>query len=164
MRRQRGFQREAPQQRLAEGVNGADAHAAGQVQHLGEQRAGAGADFVRRGDVQCVQFGVQRRVVQRDPVAEGSLQPQRHFGRGGFGEGQALDSLRLGAVQHQAQQAVGQQLGLARSGGGADKSRDGRVGGRKLVGVGAITGGGHRTRLIERGGTMLHLHAPILCL
>jgi len=58
----------------------------------------------------------------------------------GFGEGQALDALRPSAGEHQAQQAVGQQLGLARSGRCGDEGRYRRVGGDKLLPVGAVAG------------------------
>ena len=119
--RKRGLQREAPQQRLAEGVDGADAHAARQVQDLRKQRAGVAEGLLPRFDGECAQFAGQRRVVQRDPFAEGLLQTHRHLGGGGLGEGQALDALGLGAGQHQAQEPVGQQLGLARSRRGTDE-------------------------------------------
>ena len=82
----------------------------------------------------------QRRVVQRDPLAEGLLQPHRHLGGGGLGEGEALDALGLRAGQHQAQQTVGQQLGLARSGRCADEGGYRRVGGQQLFGVCAVAG------------------------
>ena len=73
MRRQRRFEREAPQQRLAEGVDRADAHAAGQVEHAGEQRACIGQGLFRRHNAQRLQFPRQCRVVQRDPLAQDLL-------------------------------------------------------------------------------------------
>ena len=66
-----------------------------------------GCDFKR------LQFPRQRRVVQRDPPAEGLLETDRHLRGCGLGEGEALDALGRRAGQHQAQQAIGQQLGLA---------------------------------------------------
>ena len=89
-------------------------------------------------DAQRVQFPRQRRVVERDPLAERLLQPHRHLGGGGLGEGEALDALGRRAGQHQAQQPIGQQLGLARSGRGADEGGDRRIGGLELFRVGAV--------------------------
>ena len=85
------------------------------------------------------QFVRQRRVVQRDPRAERLLQSHRHFGGGGLGEGQALDALGLRAGQHQPQQPIGQQLGLARSRRCADERRYTRVGCDQLFRIGAVT-------------------------
>ncbi len=162
MRRQRRFQREAAQQRLAEGVDGADAHAAGEVQHLGEQRARFLAQRVGGGDGEVGQVGVEGRVGQGDPCAEGVLQADRHFGRGGLGEGEALDALRRdGWVgEHQAQQAVGQQLGLAGAGRGGDERRRRGVCGAALFGIGTGAGG------VAHGGilapTEIHGYIPTL--
>ena len=144
VRREGGFQREAAQQRLAEGVDGADAHAAGQVEHLREQRAGALAEVRRwarwRGRAGRRPGCGSSSVTQR---AEGALQPHRHLRGGGLGEGEALDALGLFPGEHQAQQAVGQQLGLARAGRGGDERRHRGVGRRQLLAVGAFAGG-HR--------------------
>ncbi len=141
MRGDRGLQREAAQQRLAEGVDGADPHAAGQVQHLGEQGPGGMAGGFGGLDVQPGQFGGQPVGRHGDPAAERALQAQRHLRGGGLGEGQALDAFRGGAGQHQAQQPVGQQLGLARPGRGGDERRNGGIGGGELLAVGALAGG-----------------------
>ena len=94
---------------------------------------------VRRGvDCQRAQCVVQPCVVQRYPSAEGALQPHRHLRRGGLGEGQALDAFGFFAREHQPQQAVGQQLGLARPGRCRDERRHGGVGRRQLLAVGAV--------------------------
>ncbi len=141
VRRQGRFEREAAQQGLAESVDGADAHAAGQVEHLGEQRAGFLAQIAGGDDVKVGQFYVKRRVGQRHPFAEDALKPDRHLGRRRLGEGEALDALRFDIRQHQAEQPVGQQLGLAGAGGRGNERRRGRVGGAALLGVGAGAGG-----------------------
>ena len=90
------------------------------------RRVSSSASFVRR---------------HGHPAAERPLQAQRHLRGGGLGEGQALDALRRGAGQHQAQQPVGEQFGLARSGGGRDEGGYRRVGGGELFAVGALAGG-----------------------
>ena len=141
MRGDRGFQREAPQQRLAERVDRADAHAAGQVEHLGEQRARGLAGGFGGFHVQARQFLGQFAGLHRHPPAERSLQSQRHFGGGGLGEGQALDPFRGGAGQHQAQQPVGEKLGLSGSGRGGHEGGYRGVGGRQLFPVGSLAGG-----------------------
>ena len=124
MRRQRRLEREAAEQGLAEGVDRADAHAARQVEHRREQRAGAHSSVVGGFHLQAAEFLVERRVRQRHPAPEGPLQPQRHLRGGGLGEGQALDALRLRAREHQPQQPVGQQLRLPRPGRGRHEGRD----------------------------------------
>ena len=140
MRRKLRLQRKPPQQRLAERMNGADPHPAGQIEHPGEQRAGSFAVFRSRGHVDIGEFTIQRVVVQRHPFAEPALQPQRHFRGGGLGEGQALDARRLSPGQHQPQQPIGQQLGLARAGGGRDEGGNQRIGGPPLLVIGNLAG------------------------
>ena len=149
MRGNRGFQRETAQQGLAEGVDGADPHPARQVEHLGEQRARAFDDGGGNGggggiDLQPCEFGDQVWGGDGDPAAEGPLQPQRHFRRGRLGEGQALDAVGAHPGEHQPQQPVGQQLGLARPGRGPDERGGDRVRGSQLRPVGAVARGeGH---------------------
>ncbi len=142
MRGERRFQRKPAQQGLAEGVDGADAHPAGQVQHAGEQRAGGGGAC--RRNVERLELSLKRRVVHRDPGAQHLLQPDRHFRRGRLGERQAQDALGIGGRvgQHQAQQPVDQQLGFARSGGRRDEGGNRRVRRLHLQGGGAGGGGG----------------------
>ena len=82
----------------------------------------------RRSTPSRSQFRVERRVVQRHPAAERALQPQRHLRRRRLGEGEALDARGIGPGQHQAQQPVGQQLGLARARRGGDERGDGGIG------------------------------------
>jgi hypothetical protein len=88
-----------------------------------------------------VEFGVEGRVRQADPAAEDFLQPQRHFRGGGAGEGEALDARRIGAGEHQPQQPVGEQLGLAGAGRGGDEGGDRGIGGGALGLGGAVAGG-----------------------
>ena len=138
VRRQSRFQREPSQQGLAERMDGADAHAARQVEHLREQRPRFAQRPIVRFDVKRAQFTRQHRVIQYDPSAEGPLQAHCHFGGGRLGEGQALDALGLRTRQHQAEQPVGQQLRLAGAGRRTNESGDGRVGGGKLLAIGAL--------------------------
>ena len=153
MRADRRFHREASQQRLAEGVDGADAHAAGQVQHPGEQGARRLAQR-RRPACPAVtaepgQPAVERSVVQRHPAPELALQPDRHLRRRRLGKGQALDPRRVGAGhqpalgvvrhhtrQHQPKQPVDQQLGLAAAGGRRHERRHVRIRRQPLLPVG----------------------------
>ena len=79
---------------------------------------------------------------QGDPAPQRALQAQRHLRRRGLGEGQALDAFRRRAGQHQPQQPVGQQLGLARPGRGGDERRNRRIRRRQLLAVGALARGG----------------------
>ncbi len=150
MRRQLGLQREAAQQGLAERVDGIDPHAAGQVQHRREQRPRPAAHLGGGGDAALLQFGGQGGVVQHHPLAQHLLQPQRHFGRRRLGEGQAQNAAGLGAGQHQPQQPVDQQLGLAGPGRGRDERRHAGVG-RLLLPGGGVAGCLRRRCGVERG-------------
>ncbi len=137
------FQGEAAQQRLAEGVDGLDLHAAGAVHHLGEQPAGAGPHVgvgAVAGQVGEVVF--QAGVGERRPAGQRVVDADRHFRRRRLGEGQAEDARRLGSGQHQAQHAVGQHLGLAGAGGGSDPDGAFRVGCAALLDVGVDRAGG----------------------
>ena len=92
------LQREAAQQRLAEGVDRADPHAARQVEHA-RRTAPARAASAPRGRLESSARSSRSSAVvgQRDPAPERALQPQRHLGGGGLGEGEALDARRVGA-------------------------------------------------------------------
>ena len=142
MRRDAGLDREAAQQRLAEGVDGLDAHAAGRVEHAGEElartlqrvaighRAGERHQLLREPAL-----GLDRPL--REPVVDAV----RHLGRGGLGEGEAEDARGRRPRQHQRQHAVGEHLGLAGAGRGRDPDR-GRDIGRLLLSLLRI-GRGH---------------------
>ena len=135
--RDSGLQREAPEQGLAEGVDGLDVHAAGRVQHLGEQVARPAADVVVGLAPQMAgQRFLQRLVRRRRPLAQLLGDAVRHLGGGRPGEGEAQDMLGPGAGEHQAQHPVGEHLGLA--GSGRRRHPDGgfRVGGPALGGLG----------------------------
>ena len=136
-----GLQRKALEQRLAEGVDRLDAHAARHVQAGREQGAGA-RQFgpVRRPADGLAQVPAQRSVVHQGPLAEPGRDPVDHLRRGGLGEGQAQDAGRRGAVQQQPQNAPGQHMGLARAGAGADPGRDIRFRGPALGARGGPSG------------------------
>ena len=51
------------------------------------------------------------------------LDPARHLGRSPAGEGQQEDAARIGAVDDQMGDAVGEGIGLARSRSGDDQER-----------------------------------------
>ncbi len=140
VRRDARLEREAAQQRLAEGVDGADPRAAGQVEHLREQRACPVACLRAGRDMQAAEFGVERVVAHAHPPAEPAMQPVGHFGGGGLSEGEALDARGIGPREHEAKQPVGQQLGLAGARRGGDEGRRGGVGRLRLRPVGALSG------------------------
>ena len=141
MRGDGGFEREAAEEGLAEGMDGADAHAAGQVEHGGEEGACLGAEGGGGGQLQAAgEFTVELFVVRGDPAAEALLQADGHLGRGGLGVGEAEDPGGIGAGEHEPKQTVDQELGLAGAGVGGDESGDARVGGGALLGLGAGDG------------------------
>ena len=124
MRRDPGLDRKAPQQRLAEGVDRLDLHAARRIEHAGEEGPRARKQrFVGRSLHQALQVLREPAVRQRGPVLEALMQAVRHLGRGGAGKGEAQDARRIAAAEQQAQHAVGQDLGLAASGRGRDPNR-----------------------------------------
>ena len=141
MRGDRGFQWKAPQHGLAERVDGADAHAAGQIEHAGEQGARLGPHIVRWDNAAFEQRTVQRRRVQPHPFRESVLQAYRHFRRRRLGESKTLDFLRRCAGQHQAQQAIGEQFGFAGPGGCGHEGGNLGVGGLQLPCNGAAARG-----------------------
>ena len=134
MGRDAGLQGKAPEQGLAEGVDGQDLEPAGGVQHGGEQAARA----VAQGGVRLVAAqGLERRVEVaiglHGPFAEAAVEARAHLGRRRLGEGQAEQPLGRGAAEQQAQHPVGQCLGLAGPGRGGDPDRGSRVGGAALI-------------------------------
>jgi hypothetical protein len=135
-RRDPGLQREAPQQLLAEGVDGLDLQPARRLQRLGEQAPGLGqlamAETGRVAALQRAQLLAQLDVGGDAPLAQSLEQPPLHLGGGGLGVGHAQDRLGRRAGQQQARDPVDQGLGLARAGIGRDEGRDGRVGGDAL--------------------------------
>ncbi len=143
MRRHSGLDREAGEERLAEGVDGLDAHPARRVEDAGEEASGGvAAGLARNGTFQPDQVFAQRRLVGGRPVAQDLVQPVRHLGRGRLGEGQAQQPLGCGPRQQQAQDAVGQDGGLAGAGRCADPGGCGRVGGGALRDRGQLAGQG----------------------
>ena len=136
MRRERGLEREATEQRLAESMDGADPHAARQVQHPREQGLRGCDHCLGRRHTQQFEVCCQLLTSERHPYAQDALEPQRHLGSSGFGEGQAKDARRVGPRQHQPQQALDEQLGLARPRGCRHESRYTWVGGFPLTGLG----------------------------
>ncbi len=74
----------------------------GDVEHAREQLAGPGdVVFVGNAAGQLDQLLRQRAGRHRRPVGEPLVDPVRHLGGGGAGEGQAQDARRIGAVEHQ---------------------------------------------------------------
>ena len=131
-----GLQREAADQRLAEGVDGLDAQAARRLQRAGEE--GAGACEIRRGALaQRVEGRGERAVGQHRPGAERAEQAVLHLGGGRLGVGEAEDLLRLAAREQQPRHPVGEDAGLAGAGIGGDPGGGRRVRGAEL-GAGGV--------------------------
>ena len=72
--------------------------------------------------------GIVAQHLARDP-----LDAPRHLGRGAAREGHQQDAARIGAVDDQMRDAVGQRVGLARAGAGDDQQRRGRQSPRDAV-------------------------------
>ncbi len=130
-----GFERKTAQQRLAEGVDRRDLGAARGVEHAGEKLPGPRNIVVLRhmpGQRHQLFGECARR--QCGPGGEPVVDPVGHLRRRGAGEGQAQDPRRVGAVEHQRQQAIGQHPGLAGAGRGGDPDRGRRIQGCLLRG------------------------------
>ncbi len=137
MRRDAGLDREAPQQRLAEGVDGLDLEPARRVEHAREKLPRQGeVALVRRALQQLADRLAQRAVLGHGPLGEALAEAVRHLGRGGAGESEAEDFGRRAAAEQQGQDAVGQHLGLAGAGRGADPGRDAAIRGQRLGAIG----------------------------
>ncbi len=151
-----GLEREAAQQRLAEGVDRLDLQPAGSFERAGEEGAGGGELGGRDGVGGLAELGeraAERGVVEHRPAAEGAEQAVLHLGRGGLGVGEAEDALRIGAGEEQAGDAVGEHAGLARAGVGRDPARRARGRGADLRGGGLAH---HR-----RSGGSPSAHSPL---
>ena len=83
----------------------------------------------------------ERRALRRGVGAErasarDALDAARHLGGGAAREGQQQDAARIGAVDDQVGDAVGERVGLARAGAGDDQQRPGVVlDGAPLLGI-----------------------------
>ncbi|MNY57879.1 hypothetical protein D3C86_1941440 [compost metagenome] len=109
-----GFQRKLVQQRLAEGVDGLDFQPARCFQRLGKQPARFGKlDAIRRlafdGGDAVLKIGIR----QSRPFRQTVENTARHFRRRGLGIGEAQNRRRPAAGQKQANDALGQDMGLA---------------------------------------------------
>ena len=142
------FQREAPQQVFAEGVDGLDLQAAGRFQGTGKQAA-------RILDLPDRQIFMTQLFLQvalellrpRDrPAPQTGEETILHLGGGGLGVGDAEDFLRRDALEQDVHHAVDQDAGLARTGIGLHEDADAVMGG-PLLGV----GGGSADRVVETG-------------
>ena len=132
--RNSGLQREATQKLFAERVDGLDFQAPGGLQGASKQRAGLG-EF-RRIEGPILQPGEAQRqlgIRQHRPFAQQFEQAALHLRGGGFGVGDAKDGLGADPCQQQPRHPVDQGLGLARSGVGGDKGRQGGIGGDPLA-------------------------------
>jgi hypothetical protein len=121
MRGDVGFERKALQQRLTERMNGLDLHAAGRIEHARKEPARLAAAILARPSTgQRAQIVAKPLVIERYPLRKAAGDPVRHLGGGRLGEGEAEDAFRRRAVEHQAQYAIGQNLGLACAGAGGN--------------------------------------------
>ncbi len=101
VRRYFRFQGKPAQQRLTKGMDRADPHAARQIEHMGEQRPRPPHRRFRGVNGQLAQILAQGVRRQGYPLAQPALQADRHLGGGGFGEGQAQNSLGFCPAGHQ---------------------------------------------------------------
>ena len=116
-RRHAGLEREALQQRLAEGMNGENVDAARRIEHTREQAARHDAlGRLRRPVDQSGDAVVEYHLVGQSPAAKLVGEAVAHLGRGRLGEGEAEDALGFHAVQQKPRHAVRQDLRLARAG------------------------------------------------
>ncbi len=137
MRNDAGFHREELQEPLAESVNRLNLQSARRLERRGEKparpalRIGAGI-FNSDGPKQFRQLFIG----SGDPGAQSFEKSCRHLGRRRLGKCQAKDSRRIGARQHQPDQPVDQNMGLARSGIGVDPGGRGGIGSPELHNAG----------------------------
>ena len=160
-----GFQREAAQQRGAEGVDGLDLQSARGLDRLREQPPGRVQPVrgQRAGDALAGQLGGQIRIGLHRPGAKLGEQPVLHLARRGLGIGQAQNVLGRHAVQQQPCHPVGQHPGLARPGIRGQPGRFQRVGGLDLA-AGRLVGRAGRAQVhgptLSRTGASLRSHSP----
>ncbi len=128
------FEREAVQDRFAEGVDGLYLQPARRFQRGGKEPAGAqkaraaGRTAFHLAD----RFG-QFLVAERGPRAKLGEDSVRHVGGGRLGIGQAEDLSGLGSVEQQADDALRQDMRLAGTGVGGDPGGIFRIGGECLL-------------------------------
>ena len=123
-RRHIGLERELLQQPRAQRVDGLHLQAARRFQRAGKQFARRLAQFrVGMRNAGFADRRVQRRVIERDPMAERGEHPFRHVGGGGLGEGDAEDFFRRHAVEQQPDHPLHQHMRLARAGIGRHERR-----------------------------------------
>jgi hypothetical protein len=113
--RQLRLVRERAEQPLREGVDRIDPQpAARAIEHSGEKGARAGAGIGIGGRADRRQPLGELRIGQPHPLRQRAVDPVRHLGRAGLGEGQAQDLRgRHVLLQKQPQHARGQHLRLA---------------------------------------------------
>jgi len=128
MRRDARLDGKAPQQRLAKGVHGVDAHAARRIEHTSKEATRLSAcGRVRHLAGERYEILGERTIGHGRPTAQPVVETIGHFGGRRLGEGQAKDARRRAAGQHERQHAVGQHLGLASASrrGDPDRTVDG---------------------------------------
>ena len=126
--------RKGGEQPLAEAVDGLDAQAAaGRVEHLGEERAGAGALRRVAGLAQRLQIAAEIGIGHPHPGGEPVGYALCHLRGARLGEGEAQSRGRLHALQQQAEDARGQDLRLARTRRGAEPDMRVGVGRARLL-------------------------------
>ena len=137
MRRYRGLQRKTLQHRLAEPMDRHDLHAARRIEHPGEQLPRQGQIGGRRRPVNERRNRHSQHVVgERRPGTEPGVDADAHLRRRRLRERQAQDAHRRRTGEQQCQHAVGQHLGLAAAGRGADPDAVGRPHGPLLTRLG----------------------------
>ena len=101
-------------------------------------RAALAQPRVGMRDAGLADRGVQRGVIQRDPMAERGEHPLRHVGGGGLGEGDAEDFFRRHVVEQQPDHALHQHMGLAGSGIGRNEGGGRGIGRARLRGANGV--------------------------
>ena len=154
MRRHAGLEREPAQESAAQGVDRHDREPARQLEYPREQTPRALDPLaVRRPAGKRLELGHERRIVPGGgPGRQPLLDPHRHLGCRGLGEGDAQDAFGVAPLQQQAQHAVGQHPGFA---GAGIRGHPDRVGG---VGRAALRW--RRGALAGHGSASVPCHSP----
>ena len=136
MRRHARFQGKARKQRLAEAVDGLDAHPTWCVEHAREQPARRAHAIAGGWLIRVIsQSPHQLRFRHRCPERQESSEPFRHFRRCGACISEAEQPFGRRAVEQQVQDPVAQDLRLAGPSGSSDPSGKIRIGGDALPSI-----------------------------
>ena len=127
--------RKGREQRLGEGVDGLDAKAAaGRVEHPREQGARPSRSVSGpRSSPSATSSAPSSASFEPHPVSEPGVDALGHLGRARLGEGEAQDRGRIDSGQQQAEDAGGEDVGLAGAGRGRKRGMIGRARSAQLL-------------------------------